>query len=285
MATSPFSRAIAGDRPLVWCYEYGAALAGEDPAALPTDAGALARSLTACVDVFGVPAVAPTFDPTLEADAIREALPVDSIETADDAFAVAVEDVLGDSRIETALDATDRLGAELDDASVVGSLTGPRTILESLPASEDPDILEETSFLVEDVLVALANAYLERGAAGLLIQEPAGPSDGAGSGEALTPVANVAGHYDAVSLLLVDDATERDVELAADVGIDALAANEDVEDRLEGTVPADLDLGKALAPEQLGEGSSVGAPHGAFLTTHGPVPRDVDPEIIHALMD
>lgn len=284
---TPFDRALSGEVPLVWLYAHGAKLAGEDVAELGRNPGALTRSLEACVDVFGVPVVAPAFDTGFENRAVRNSLVGgEAIAAPEDAFDVVAEEVLADGRIETILEATERLTTTLEDASVIGTLTEPRTLVEGLVATDAPETLEETWFLVEDVQIALANAYLDRGVDGLMILPSTGFRADPREAAALRALANVAEHFDSTTLAFVEDLDEESVRFASNVGFDALAAPTGVD---EPRVPDDRSLGLALPADEFRNGRvdrvRANLPPEVFVTSEAPLPADVPPEAIHDVMD
>ncbi len=282
-----FERGISGEVPLVWLYAHGAKLAGEEVADLGRNPGALTRSLQACVDVVGVPAVAPTFDTGFEHRAVQHVLPGgDGIEAPEDAFDVVVEDVLGDGTIELILESTDRLASMLDEASVIGTLTAPRMLVDRLVDSDDPAALEEAWFLVEDVQIALANAYLDRGADGLMILPSAGFRDDPHEAGALRALANVAGHFDATTLAFVEAIDDEALQVAVDAGVDALAAPDGIDERLVGG--HDVALGVEGSPERFRQGTvdrvRAELPAEVFLTSEAPLPPDIALDRLHDVL-
>lgn len=300
--TTPIRRCL--DRrspPLPWLDAYAAHIAGEQPEALRTDAGAITRSVETCIDLFGLPAVAISLDPMLAAEAAGCSMRRNSdtptvasgcIASFDDALAVDPEDVVAHDRLATVLEATDRLATTASGCSVLGGMTGPATLVDALLVDADPGpaLREETWFVASDIQVALANAYLERGADGVVILEPAGTRTGPGYEDAIVPLINVVDHFDAATVLVVDSVTESDLERSSAFGIDAVTGHaEDVDRLARVATDHDVTLGVAVPNDHL-VNETIGTylssvPDDVLVTTERDVPAAVPPESLHALMN
>lgn len=281
-----------------WVYGYAAELEGEDVHALRNDPGVIDRALSGAAELFGLPAVTPSFDPTLEADAmgcaVSPEMGVESgcITTLDDALDISVEHTLDHPRIETVLDGTERLTATLSESSVLGSLSGPGHLVSAVIAGTDAEAeaVEEAWFVASDVQVALANAYLDRGCDGLLLLEPEGFTEIAEYKDAIMPLVNVVDHFDGTTIAMTGAVRPDDLRAAGSFGIDAVAGRLDNPDRLlDVATEQGVTLGASVPDGVLLEGSAAeyiaGLPDAVFPTSEWAVPQGVPPEHLHAMME
>jgi len=301
-----------GEPPLPWVYRLAADLEGEDRADLPGDAGALSRSLSTAADLFGLPAVCPSFDPAITAEAAGCAVADDEeggtlrvtdgpVESVDDAFDLDVDGAVEGGRMPAALDATERLTATLDGTSVLGGIAGPGTLADALLSVDDPDpdLHFEATLTAGDVGVALANAFFDRGADGIVVLEPdgvGGDTGGGGGGtdeeayrDAVVPLSNVIDHYDATAILAQRSVGAADVELAADLGFDAITGRAG-DDAVDAAADAGIALGVGVPADLLLDGPDAvdsfvdDHPSDTFFATEWEVPAGVEPEALHQLM-
>ena len=297
-----------GEPPLPWVYRLAGGLESVDPADLPGDAGALSRSLSTAADLFGLPAVCPSFDPAITAEAAgcevaRDADGADEdgtlrvtagpVESVDDAFDLDVDAAVEGGRMPAALDATERLTATLSRTSVLGGVAGPSTLADALLAVEDadPDLRFETTLTAGDVGVALANAFFDRDADGMVVLEPDGISAaGDGYRDAVVPLVNVIDHYDATAVLAQRSVAAADVELAADLGFDAITGRVDDEGVHDAADGADVALGVGVPAARFREGPDAvesfvdDHPPDTFFATEWEGPAEIEPEALHRLM-
>lgn len=290
--------------PLPWISEYAAELESESVGSFRTDAGARTRSLATAADLFGLPAVAASFDPTLAAEAVGCSVERDDgpegawavegiVASLDDALDVDVDAVTERGRVPAVLDATERLVATLGGTSVLGGLAGPAWLADALLAGADADeaTLEEVGFVAEDVAIALANAYLDRGVDGLVVLEPDGPAIAERFRDAVVPLLNVVDHYDAVALLARRAVDDEGVELAASVGFDAVTGQVANPERAASVAEdAGIVLGVGVPDDRLLDGpTSVGSfrstlPTGVLCSTEWAIPAGTAPEAVHELV-
>lgn len=286
-----------GEPPLPWIYELGAALAGEDAAALTTDAGVLSRSLADAADLFDLSAACVSFDVTLEAEALGCDISGDAVtgfvETPDDAFEVNVDAAVSGGRVPEILDATERLVDTLD-CSVVGGLTEPGTLADALladPGDADAETREEAIFTAGDAGIALANAYLDRGVEGIAVLAPDGLSADEVALDALSPLVNVLDHYGAAGVVVARELSIDSIEAAADFGLDAVTGRvADPEEAVAVANDAGIVLGVGVPGETFTSGPAsveeyvASLPSGALVSSEWTVPPGTDPTAIHDLM-
>lgn len=289
--------------PLPWIAELAAEIEGESVGAFRADAGARARSLATTADLFDLPAVPVSFDPTLEAEAVGCEVE-EAVDGADDpavrgvvssvegALAVDVDAVTTGGRIPAVLDATERLASTLDSTSVLGGITGPGRLTDSLlveDASDDPDVVEEAAFLAEDLAIELANAYLDRDVDGLVVLEPGTIGDPDRFREAVMPLLNVVEHFDATAILARRSVGDAAVELAAEAGFDAITGRiDDPGATLEIADEAGIVLGVGVPRERFVKGTVdeflVDLPSDALVSSEWAVPSGTDVDALHDLM-
>ena len=304
--TTPIVDCLARGEPAIpWVFGLAGRLEGESRSSMLADPGALARSLATAADLFGLPAVSTSFDPTLPAEAVGCAVEFEDerarvaegcVATVDDAFDLDVAAVTEGGRVPTVLDATDRLVTTLEGTSVLGGLTGPRRLAESLlmadgPGGDDAELRYEASLTASDLGIELANAYLERGAHGVAVLEPDGVADTDRYRDAATPLVNVLGHYEATGVVVQRTIEPEEVRLAADLGFDAITglaeAPDAVVDAAEGV---DLVVGLGVPAEGFLDGpDAVSAfvddvPADVLLSSEWEVPEATDPESVHRLL-
>lgn len=301
--TTPIADCLdRGDPPLPWLYGLAGRLDGVDRGTMLADAGALSRALSTAADLFGLPAVAPAFDPALAAEAagcdvelVDGALRVTDgcVAGVDDALDLNVDGVTDRGRVPTALDATERLATTLDDTSVVGGLAGPAGLAGSLlvdEAAADADLRFETTLTAGDVAVALANAFLGRGADGVAVLEPDGLSDVDRVRDAVVPLVNVVDHYEAAAVLVQRTVDADDVALAADLGFDAITGRVDDRGAVDAAATVDTVLGVGVPADDLLDGPGAvesfvdDFPAGTLFSTEWEAPPGTDPEALHRLM-
>lgn len=296
---TPIERCLAERRPaLPWVGAYAAGLEGESVGAFRTDAGARARSLSTAADLFGLPAVATTLDPTVAAEAAgctvdpAAGTVAGVVETVEEALDVDVDAVAERGRVPAVLDATERLVATLDGTSVLGGVPGPAWLADALLARPDvePEVAEEVAFVAEDVAIALANAALDRGADGVVVLEPDGPDDPDAFREAAVPLLNVVDHFEATAVLVGRAVDPGAVALAGDLGFDAVTGRvADPADALVAAEDAGVVLGVGVPGERLRVGpDAVDAfvadlPEGALLSTEWAVPVGAAADAVHRL--
>ena len=273
--------------PLPWLSGLAARFAGEDPDAMATDPGVLARSLGNAVDLFGLPAVAVSLDPTVAASAMAA---TGSVGSPDDAVAVDVDAVTTGGTVPTLLEATERLAATTS-ASVLGAVPGPATLAAQLLADgvDDPATVEEAEFTAGEAATELADAFLSRGADGIALLEPAGLDTETPYAEAVTPVRNVTDHYEAVVVLLAARLETEAIERAGAARLDAVTGGvEDVEVALAAADEAGVVLGVGIPDDRFLDGTAAefadSLPAGTLTSSCLAVPAGTDPATLHALM-
>lgn len=300
---TPIESCLADRRPpLPWIAEVAAEIEGEPVEAFRTDAGARARSLATAADLFDLPAVPASFDPTLEAEAVgcevergdgtAEPAVRGVVASVEDALAVDLDAATTGGRVPAVLDATERLVATLDGTSVLGGIAGPEWLTGALltdEGREDPEAVEEAAFVAEDLAIELANAYLDRGADGVVVLEPGALDDRDRFREAVVPLLNVVDHFDATAILArrsVDDAA---IELATEAGFDAVTGRVD-DPKAAVAVAEDTGtvLGIGVPRERFASGDVGGLlddlPSDALVSSEWSVPPGTDVDAIHELM-
>lgn len=304
MSPSPIADCLErGEPPLPWIYAMAARLEGEDREAMVTDPGVLTRSLTTAADLFNLPAVSTSFDTTIEAEAAGCGVDRDGggpqvvegcIGSVDEAFDLDVAAVTDGGRVPTVLDATDRLVTTLDGTSVLGGLTGPRRLADSLLVDADDasgELRYEATLTASDIAIELANAYLDRGADGIAVLEPDGVEDTDQYIDAMTPLANVIDHYDGTGVV-VQRAVEVDhIALAGKLGFDAITGYAEAPSEIvDAADRADVTVGLGVPLELFQEGPEAVAgfvadlPSNVLPSTEWEVPEGTDPETIHRLV-
>lgn len=291
--------------PLPWLFGLAGRIEGEERGSLLSDAGALSRSLSTAADLFGLPAVSTSFDTTLEAEAAgadvdlggeRPRVVGGCVASVDDALDIDVAGATERGRVPAVLDTTDRLVPTLDGTSVLGGITGPRRLADSLlvgGADDDvPDDLGyEAALVAGDLAIELANAYLERGADGIAVLEPDGVEDSDRYRDAMVPLANVIDHFGGTGVVVQRTVEADDVALAADLGFDAITGRADdpasVADAADG---AGVTVGIGVPRERFVDGPEAvvayvaDLPPDVLLSSEWEVPMATDPETIHGLM-
>lgn len=289
-------------RPTPWIFELAAALENEPVAEMYRDAGTVSRSLSGVVDLFDLPAVCVPIDPTLEAQAAGCGVDDDQVggadcavdgivETVADAFDVDIAGITERGRVPAMLDATERL-AETCDAAILGGVTGPASLTEHLlaePSEASADVREETAFTAGELAVELAGAYLDAGADGVAVLEPAGVT-GQNYVEAAQPILNVSSHYEAGSVLVTERAQVSDIRTAGELGFDCLtgAVAEPCE-AIDAAEAAGVDLGVGVPRESFRAGPGdvrsfcQGLPEGVLLSSEWTVPKEAAPEAVREL--
>jgi hypothetical protein len=291
------------ERPIPWLCELAAELENESVDGLYRDAGAVSRALSGAADLFDLPVVCTSFDTTLEAEAVGCEIPDDRgrktgvkssgiVNTIDDAFSIDIGTVTDSGRIPVMVDATERL-ENTCDALVLAGTAGPAVLGEYLladPEGASMEVREEVAFTAGELAAELANAYLEAGADGIGLLEPAG-LEAPMYREATEPIVNTLNHYEANGAVITEHASESDIEVAGELGFDLITGAVDSPARaVETAADADIQLG-------------VGVPRGAFasgdddvaafcddlgdevlLSSEWTVPSGTDPEAVQSLM-
>lgn len=295
------ANALAAGRPIPWLFELAAELEGESTDDLYSDAGALSRSLAGAADLFDLSAVCVSFDTTLEAEAVGcsvedRAVTGGVIETVDDAFDVDIGAVTVEGRVPTFVDAAERL-TEMTDAAVLGGVTGPALLAEHLladPEAADTELREEAMFTAGELAVELTNAYLDAGADGVAVLEPAG-LDAPLYRDAAEPIANVLGHYEGSGVVVTEQVSADDIRTAEKVGFAAITGGVDdtfdsAADALAVADDAGIDLGVGIPQDAFTDGPDAVAdarddvPVGAVLSSEWTVPSETAPEAVHELV-
>lgn len=285
-------------RPLPWLWRAAAQIAGEDPAAMGTDAGVVARSLALAANLFDLPGVCSSFDTGLEAAALGCTVTDDDVtgfvDGPADALDIEVAGVVDGGRVPVALDATERLASAVD-VDVIGGLTGPATLTEHLLAAPLPEsaaeTVEETLFAATDACAELVNAHLNRGADGVALLEPNGVGRVPQYDEIVTSIANVVGHYEAGSVVVTERADAATIDRAGAVGLDVVTGRvEDPRVAIETAADAGVTLGVGLPQATLSAGPdaverfTADLPTGTLVSTAWTVPPATPPEALHRLM-
>lgn len=168
---------------------------------LVDDVPAATFALRSAQQLFGLRAVVPHYRLGIEAEASGAVLSRDeggavTGEVTRVASVPADQQLLASPPLAQALEVTGRLSAEYrDDVAVVGVLTGRRTLGRLF--SVDPDD-------VAQLYAVLARAYLERGAAMLLVAEEPALAAGGTPAASLAPLVNVATYFGAPVIVLDD---------------------------------------------------------------------------------
>lgn len=293
-----------GRPPLPWVYELAARLQGEPVAELGADAGVITRSLAGAADLFDLPAVCTSFDATIEAEAAGCAVEMvaDSrrvtegcVSSIDDAFEIDIEAIPHSGRVPAVIEAAARLGKTVESTSVLGGVTGPGVItdhlLEANGETAEEAVAEEAQFTAGEICVEVADAYLDRGADGIVVVEPGRVGAGPEYEEALAPVCNVASHYEARTILQLTEVDEVAIRLAADLDFDLVVGQVAHPPSAKRTAEeAGIRLGIGIPSDRFLDGTEAvqsfvsDLPAGALVSSEGTVPESTDPAVLHDLM-
>lgn len=270
--------------PLPWVYEYAGVLEGVDPEAMWRDPGALAHALDASADLFGLPAVPTHFETGLEVENVGQ------IDSLDEALEIDPENVLEHDQAGCILDATKRLVGTITGTSVLGALTGPARLVESLLADDvNDETREEVWFIASDIQMAMANAYLDRGVDGLVVLEPDGVRDTLEYEDAIVPLDNLADHFGVPTVVVQAHLAGDDIPIAEEYGFDAVfgSVSEGVTAAI-GEGDRDITLGAAIPDKAFRDDTVEKAiaqlPGGVLATSEWGVPRDASVDALHTLM-
>jgi uroporphyrinogen decarboxylase len=299
---------------------FAARLRGVSMREMLSDPTILANSLQGAVRLFDYDGVISAFDLTLEAEAcgglvawpddgpprlaghpLGEGSPVGDLD---------LSDIGSKGRIPVVMEATRRLKAVLGgDKGVIGVLSGPLTLFEGLRGAALPEVMEKDEVkareilrAVETIATAMIRLYGETQVdAVMVVEERLSPREARCLDEVL-PVYhslwNIAGFYNARSILLCGEAAEGPAKGLRDIGADCLAPGEGAGASPAGdTVPGkDLCLGIGIpvqalfgspqeVKEKVRESLEWGERRGFFLCTDWEVPCDAPVEGLHAVME
>jgi len=299
---------------------FAAKLRGVSMQEMLGDPTILANSLQDAVRLFDYDGVISVFDLTLEAEAcggrvvwpdeglprltghpLGEGRPIEDLD---------LSDIGNKGRIPVVMEATRRLKMVLgDDKGVIGVLSGPLTLFEGLRGKTLPEVMEEDAAesremlrAVETVATAMVRLYGEIQVDAVMVVEESLSSRDAQCLDEVLPVYhslwNIAGFYDARSILLCGEIAEGMETICRDLRADCLALGKGVSPSRARDIALDSNIciGGGIPvqalfddPEEVRirvrESLEGGGRRGFFLCTDWEVPYDTPVEGLHAVME
>jgi uroporphyrinogen decarboxylase len=299
---------------------FAAKLRGVSMQRMLSDPTILANSLQDAVRLFDYDGVISAFDLTLEAEAcggrvvwpddgppriaghpLEEEVPVEDLD---------LSDVGSKGRIPVVMEATRRLKAVLgEDKVVIGVLSGPLTLFKSLSGKTMSEVIEEEAAesekilrAVETVATRMVQLYGEIQVDAVMVVEEALSQQDLYNLDRVLPVYhslwNIAGYYDARSILLCGELPDGLEAICRDLRADCLAPGRgsqlprardialDSNICFGGGIPVQALFGR---PEEVigvvRESLEVGGKKGFFLCTEWEVPYDTPVEGLNAVME
>ncbi len=271
------------NRPLLMpiVFAVGSRLENLSAAEFATNATKIVNTLRQIRGTLGVDASCCYFDPSLEAEALRQA----EVGPANG----TVDQVAANGRVPLAVDALKRARIVLrDSAALMACITGPLTLASQISSHESPGRADRD--LVEfcaEVVATLAKLYVDAGADVVVLRESVLQLEGGEPVEwwasLLDPVINVVRFYEAVPVLVLQDDQQPASSLQH-----VLARNWDC--ILCPSVPVFRSLPRESWSNRIAEGLGLALPVEAFVamddsTTHTELLADAKPVLITTVDD